>query len=467
MKKISAEKLLMLAEKRKLGKPEISALLNFNREYQNRTLEYFAKIKIDFDEANPGLSFPGLFAEVDSISGRVRPLDKQRAWSWGDCRALGIWSYLLAKNAMPALELKISGRNIRLDEFFTDYCDKISRALLERYDINGGYFPFLVDIRTNKASDDPRNIKVAKGKYDPSHVFAASGFMQYGILKEDDSLIGFGLSLMDESLKCGESFQNIDHITKKILPQRGEGFLMVCVGAMIDSLKCAQAPQIPQKTRDCLARLIPGAVRVSQYILDKFSNPETGEFWELNDDKDRPFVDTCGGVICDPGHSAEAAGFFAELTDFIDDKSLRTDLVERLLKIIGFVSKFGYSKMNLLYKAVDLKTGNGVFDRISEDGKKYRTAPWWNLSELAAASVKLHQISGDEDSLSSYVKARNSLYSFYPNELIGGLMVQTLDADTGVPLPFNPATGNLDPMHSQRSREREIEALQLLQENLP
>jgi len=30
------------------------------------------------------------------------------------------------------------------------------------------------------------------------------------------------------------------------------------------------------------------------------------------------------------------------------------------------------------------------------------------------------------------------------------------------PLPFFPATGNLDPMHDTRAREREIEAMERL-----
>ena len=61
-----------------------------------------------------------------------------------------------------------------------------------------------------------------------------------------------------------------------------------------------------------------------------------------------------------------------------------------------------------------------------------------------------------------YVKAFNAAYQHYPNRRIGGLLVQNLDAFTLEPLPIFPATGNLDPMHSPRAREREIEALEMM-----
>jgi hypothetical protein len=38
-------------------------------------------------------------------------------------------------------------------------------------------------------------------------------------------------------------------------------------------------------------------------------------------------------------------------------------------------------------------------------------------------------------------------------------MIQTVDPFTLEPLDIAPATGNLDPMHDARSREREIECL--------
>jgi hypothetical protein len=76
--------------------------------------------------------------------------------------------------------------------------------------------------------------------------------------------------------------------------------------------------------------------------------------------------------------------------------------------------------------------------------------------------MKLYEMTEDEAYLKMYRKAQNATYLNYPNEKIGGLMVQTLDADTARPLPFYPATGNLDPMHCVRAREREIEAMEII-----
>jgi len=76
--------------------------------------------------------------------------------------------------------------------------------------------------------------------------------------------------------------------------------------------------------------------------------------------------------------------------------------------------------------------------------------------------MKLYQLTGDERMWQAYVKSFNATYANYPNPALNGLMIQTLDADTLRPLPYHPATGNLDPMHSPRAREREIEALEAI-----
>ena len=103
-----------------------------------------------------------------------------------------------------------------------------------------------------------------------------------------------------------------------------------------------------------------------------------------------------------------------------------------------------------------------MFDKVDAAGVRHRTAPWWNVRECCAASIKLYQLTGRQECLDAYCRAQNATYLNYPNKRIGGLMVQTLDADTLEPLPFHPATGNIDPMHCARAREREIEALELL-----
>ena len=60
--------------------PELrDRLLAFNYEYQLKGLRYFAYLKLLWEKQHPGRTFPGLCAEVDSISGAMRPLREQRA----------------------------------------------------------------------------------------------------------------------------------------------------------------------------------------------------------------------------------------------------------------------------------------------------------------------------------------------------------------------------------------------------
>ncbi len=460
MRKVPLEELFIF-DKDELVAETAERLLDFNRNYQIRVLKYFAQIKLDFERNYPGIVFPGLFGEIDSVSGKMRPLAEQRVWSWGDCRALGIWSYFLCKNVIPDREFEVSGRKINLRSFYAGYCDFIYEKLRERYELNGGYFPFLVDIATNKASDDPRNVPCRRGEYDPSHVFASSGFIQYGIMKDNPAALSFGLKILDETIECGMSFKNVDHITKERCPQFGQGFLMVTVGAMLDSLKCISYSANKEKHSPLSVKLVESAVKMSSFILKNYCNSDTGEFWEYNDSSGKPYKNMDGFMVCDPGHAAEACGFIAELSGFMGDSILKNEFIERTLRIVKFIHRSAYSPKGLMYKNIDIISRRGVADRVDSHGKEYFTAPWWNVCELASAALKLYQLTGDKDCLETYAKAHNACYLNYPNELIGGFMVQTLDAETGDPLPFNPATGNLDPMHSPRAREREIEILEL------
>ncbi|GEM_PF-2939226 len=460
MKKVSHGELYILKEA-KLDKDILQELLSFNRKYQNRILKYFAELKIDFENSHPGLKYPGIFAEVDSISGKMRPFEKQKVWSWGDCRGLGIWSYLISKKVIPSDEIEIYGRRIRLDEFFGEYCDFIYQCLRERYELNDGRIPFIVDMMTNKASDDPANVPCAEGECEPTHVFAAAGFMQYGIMKGNRKSLELGLKFLDESIACGMNFRNVDHVTKKRNPYNGHGFIMVTLGAIVDVLKCLEHSHDPVPgTEELREKLLRQGYMIAEFILHNFCNPETGHFWEYNCKEGNPYITPEGYMVSDPGHVSEACGFIAELETMADD--FKGKFSSNLVKILRFVSDNGYSSSGVMFKHIDLLTGEGLFDKTDAKGKKHRTSPWWNVRECCAASMKLYEITGDVACIEIYRKAQNATYLHFPNEKIGGLMVQTLDADTLKPLPFFPATGNLDPMHDTRAREREIEAMEKL-----
>ena len=456
MRKVPVKELFIL------DKPEISditkqELLDFNRRYQNRILRYFAELRIRFEAEFPGISFPGLFAEVDSISGETRPLSEQRAWSWGDCRGLGIWSYFIVKGVIPDELFSIHGKSLNLLSFYKKYCDMIYENLIKRYKKNDGQFPFLVDIRTNLASDDPRNVPAEEGHLEPGHVFASAGISQYGILKKDNEIFDMGLKLLEETFDCGINFANVDHITKKCSGLHSEGFLMVTLGAIVDILKCLNRSTYKVDPK-IIKKLISKGHRILNYILEFHFDHKNGKLWEYNTLDGKPFINEKGHWICDPGHTAEFCGFASEFCDISGDKRI----VPELIKILSFINENAYSPVGLMYKNIDLYSLCGITDKIGADGKEYKTAPWWNLRECTSAAMKLYQLSGDKKCLSIYKKAQNATYLNYPNQNIGGLMVQTLDAETLRPLPFHPATGNLDPMHCPRAREREIEALELL-----
>lgn len=478
MRKVSRNELYILQEPILDGEI-IEKLIYFNRKYQSRILKYFAKIRIEFEKEHPDVNYPGLFGEVDSISGVMRPLEKQKVWSWGDCRGLGIWSYLISKGVMPDDEVEILGRKLNLREFYMQYCDFIYKCLMDRYEHNGGRIPFIADILSNKASEDPENVPCSPGECEPTHVFAASGFMQYGLMRNCPESLSLGLKFLEESVDCGINFRNVDHVTKKRNPYDGHGFAMVTLGAIVDTLKCLRYVAMPVPDTEALRKkLLKQGGMLTEFILSRFCDSRTGHFWEYNCKDGKPYVSQSGYLICDPGHVAEACGFIAELEDlsyecnagilYLDLKSdiRKSGHVPELLRIMRFISDNGYSEPGVMFKNIDLLTCKGIYDKTDALGKQYRTSPWWNVREACAASVKLYQMTGDVACLEMYRKAQNATYLNYPNEKIGGLMVQTLDADTLQPLPFHPATGNLDPMHCSRAREREIEAMEEIRRQL-
>jgi len=443
-------------------------LLAFDRRFQDRVLRYFAALKLSWERQHAGRTFPGLCAEVDSVTGAMRPLAEQRVWSWGDCRALGIWAYFLQKGVVPAgrseIELFDGSRcEVDLVAFYQDYCDLLHRSIRERYDACGGKLPFLADIASNRASDDPRNIRVRPEEYEASHVFLITALFQYAMLRGDDGALALGRQVFDETVRAGLDFRFVNHLTKRREPYEGHGSIMVTVGAVVDVLKSVELAEARGDRRwsgligELTSRMLPGI----DYILDKHYDPRTGALWERNRDG-QAYRDEHGRIIADPGHAAELCGFLAEFTRFLPDGAggrWRRDAMLRAAQdILRWVDRVGYSPLGLLYKNVDVVSGGGCADTV-RNGVGFLTAPWWNVRELASASARLLAATGDQAFWAIHRRAFHAGYRHYPNARIGGCFLQTLDAESGEPLPFHPATGNLDPMHDGRAREREIEAL--------
>ena len=465
---------LYVLEEEQLTPNTVQRLLEFNRTYQQRNLCAFIKFRMDWQDAYPDRRFPGVCAEVNSITGKMRPLPEQRAWTWGDGRGLGVWAAFLMKGRIADEERLItlaSGaeRSVNLKAEYDAYCDHIYQSLVDRYEGAGGHFPFMVDLDTNRASDDSRNYVAAEGEVTAGEIFCLTAMYQYAMLRGNADALAVGQDLLKkctDAARTGAYSRREDNVG-----HRFQGSPMVTVGALVDILKSIAVLEGrgDRAYSHLVPELIDRAREMVDYILGHHYDPETHTFWEENDAEGRPFINSHGEQVCDPGHTAEACGFFAELCAFIpeDDQAprqwKRTDILAAIREMNDLVTRLGFSERGVMYKNIDLLTGKGIVDRSgggAQAGKS--TAPWWNVREHCAACLKIFELTGDERCLKGYRKSQNACYLNYPNANTGGLMVQTLDPHTLQPLDIHPASGNLDPMHSARAREREIEALELI-----
>lgn len=440
-----------------LQSPDAAAtFIATQRARQTAALEWFAHAKLHLAPRLPSPPYPGMFAEVDSLSGLVRPPRQQKLWTWGDCRALGMWSYLLVKGVIPNAPFHQDAPSLRT--FFENYCDELHAHLLDRLNRNQGRLPFLAEPATQLASNDPRNHPTAPGSYEPTHVFAASAFLQYGLLRQNQDSLRLGQRFLAECLACGLAFRGINHLTGQPHPQRGHGFAMITLGAIVDTLKtltCLPACYQPGHSTLRL-QLITHGRTLASLLTQRFFNPETGVCWEYNDHHDSPYIDAHHVLLCDPGHSAEALGFMAELEALAPSTPASVSWMPRA---VAFINRHAYSDTGLMFKNLDALSGRGLSDQRLPDGHPVRTAPWWNLRECSAASLRLYVLTGEEICLQSFTRAHRTSMQHYPSPWCPAILLQTLDADTAAPLPLHPATGNIDPLHDARATERELDAL--------
>ncbi|MFW6158104.1 MAG: AGE family epimerase/isomerase [Planctomycetota bacterium] len=449
-------------------------LIEFNEDYQQRVLAAFLKLKYDWEAAHPGQRIPGLCANYNTITGEMRPDSEQRAWTWGDGRGLGLWAYFLMKGRIAdderAIPLASGGdRDVNMRDEYEAYCDHIYESLVDRYEACGGSFPKMADIDTNRPSDDPRNVVAGPGQASSSDVFCLTAMYQYGMLRRNDRAMEIGEALMEKCTHAARTGSYPGNGRKT--GHRSQGSPMVTVGALVDILKgivCLEGQGV-ERYSPLKATLISNAREMVDYVLSYHYDPETGAFWEENGPDGEPWINEKGQQVCDPGHTAEACGFFAELCSFLPEEGdgpwewSRSAILGAVQQMIDLVTDHGFSPKGVMFKNIDLKTKEGVPDTSGGGAAHNRaTAPWWNIREHCAACLKIYQLTGHEHCLDGYKKSQNASYLHYPNARLGGLMVQTLDPFTLEPLDIHPATGNVDPMHSPRAREREIEALELI-----
>ncbi|MFC1582132.1 hypothetical protein ACFL4W_01205 [Planctomycetota bacterium] len=467
------EKELYILEADEPSPDTIRELIDFNIGYQLRGLRYFAWLKLKWEKDNPGRTFPGLCAEVDSISGEFRPLKDQRAWSWGDTRGLGLWCYFLQKGRIPdedtAIEVDGDPVTVNLKDFYTAYCKHIYACLKERLQTCAGKIPFLVDIETNQASDDPRNLQPGEHEFIGTHIFAINAFFQYAMWQNDDEALATAWKILEENFRAAHENRFVNHLTRRPSFTHSHGSMMVSAGALVDTLKTVDLLASRGDTRynDMQAQLIAAGRWGLDIFLGYHWNPTDKLFCEyLHPVSKTAFKNELDHIICDPGHTAEGVGFFAEFSRWLPAQADNfrfngANTVPLLGDVLKFVDDHGYSDKGVMYKNIDIITLKGIADVRNDDGQ-WKTAPWWNIRECAAAACRMYALTKDARMWAIYKRAFNTVYANYANLNIGGLFLQTLDAENLEPLPFHPATGNLDPMHSPRAREREIEALEEL-----
>lgn len=442
---------IVLFEEPSFSRDACVRLLRFYGWFQERNLAYFLSVRERWVSAHPGQGFPGLCANVDPLTGCLRPDAQQRLWGWGDGRALATWCSLLAAGRVPSRGVALeSGTIVDLREAIAGYSDILWQGLRERYRLNGDRIPFTADVATNRADEHPANRPTAGA--DLTSLFAAGGFLQYGLARGDEQALALGLRLLEQQL--GEI---------SLQPPLSHGPRMILVGVIVDALKTIAA--LGHDERGVDGRLRAASLPPVEEILRfHYSDENDGVFWETSDEAGRPIVGSDGTVVVDPGHATELAGFLAELSRFLPGGS-RERVLATALRIHLFADRIGFTPAGAMSKYVDLRTGRLLPDTqaAAASGTPARpTAPWWNVREHSAAALRLFTLTGDPRLVESYRKAQHASYLFYPNQRIGGQMIQTIDPLTLEALDLAPATGNLDPMHDPRSRMREAECLEEL-----
>jgi mannose/cellobiose epimerase-like protein (N-acyl-D-glucosamine 2-epimerase family) len=238
---------------------------------------------------------------------------------------------------------------------------------------------------------------------------------------------------------------------------------MILAGVMVEALKTMKA--LEYRGRGPGQWMRAAALDLVDAILSfHYSRERGGIFWEHSDAAGKPVRQADGTVVVDPGHATELAGFMAELAPFLEP-SARERTLDSALRIHLFADRVGFTPAGAMSKYVDLETGRFLPDTqaAAASGTEARpTAPWWNVREHSAAALRLYTLTGDERLVESYRRAQHASYLLYPNLRLGAQMIQSIDPLTLEPLDLVPATGNLDPMHDARSRDREIECLEEL-----
>lgn len=426
----------------------LSELLEaYRAHYLNFFLTYF--------EQHRRPQYKGGYFNINSVTGR--PYEHHCCYSWTDGRSLGELSASWVSKLGPRDRLRA-------------YADHLYVALRERYQVNG-WFPHAVDDQTNRATDDPLNVRIEPDASSFSHIFVLNGLFQYGLAFKDETALHLARCLLGELRHALRAGTFLEGAAPRPEGHRAQGPSMIALGAISDVLETLQAlsgGSLDATSEDARSLIDLGRECVD-YILHHHYRPEDHAFWEVSQGAEAVRNDQ-GQVITDPGHTLEFTGFAARFSIFLEPEegeSLRETCRSLFLWAAG---RGFHASRDLIYKNVDRDTGTPIKDatvtdlgqRVSPEvfqehfGGKAQTAtlstfPWWVPMELLAAGSLLRH-GDDSGKVDGYLlRAIHGLFQYYCNPRIDGLCYQNIGDEFFDYLDIPPATPTLDLMHSHRS----------------
>lgn len=428
-----------------------SELCRFIDAYRARYLGFF----LDYFEAHRGEVCRGGYFSINSVSGR--PYGHSYCYSWTDGRSLG--------ELCVAYSLGLGERR-RL----RPYIEHLRDALQERYELNG-YFPHVVDERTNLAADSELNVRLTPGQSSYSHVFVLCGLWQYELAMGSGDRGGLHAGLLTQLEWALASDRFLEGSVPRPQGERSQGPFMITLGALVDVVETMAAlwADEPERVLRAAAPLIALGRRCVAYVLENHHRAEDHALWEVS--RDGTGVKNADGVVVtDPGHSIEFTGFASRFAAFLPGDE-GAELLSTCRDVFLWAASRGFHpRRDLVYKNVDRDTGQPIPDAAIGDARDvvapevYRehfanrsapariaTFPWWAPWELVAAGSILRR--GDtRDAVDGMVlRALRGIFDYYPREAIGGLRCQTIGDGFFQYVDIPPATATLDLMHCHRS----------------
>lgn len=426
-------------------------LCEFVESYRSRYLDFF----LDYFEIHHAKGSRGGYFNINSVSGR--PYEHNHCYSWTDGRSLG---------ELTAAYLYGLGDRERLRA----YIEHLRGALIERYELNG-YFPHVVDERTNHAVVHELNVRLKPGQSSFSHVFVLNGLWQYALVLGATGADNLHVQLLDELAHALSTDEFLEGAAPRPSGQRAQGPFMIALGALTDILETMKSlwNAEPERLRRETAPLVTLGRGLVQHILTNHYRAEDNAFWELSQDG-TAVTDTERHIVTDPGHTLEFTGFAARFAAFLPDTE-RFELLRTCRAIFLWAVRRGFhASRDLVYKNVDRDTGQPIRDAVVADiravvapevyAKHFAnvpppvpvaTFPWWVPMELIAAGSLLRQ--GDETgAVDEFIlRAIRGIFAYYPSAAIDGLCYQTIGDGFFSYIDIPPATATLDLMHCHRS----------------